>query len=281
MEPLSVTQHVVILAILGLLGAYQRGDRAAVAHHGAHSSVLALSQALAAPERGDRLAAIQAATSAGHDAWVLLAPLAERARERDRPVAAAAARAAVRIAERIDRRRALEWDIPVDDLLDRLVAWRELARDGGSWPDVRVHAMETAAHLYAALGDDASEAPFDLVSALADPEPEVRRAALELSPMPLPDELLATVVARVTADGDATVALVAAQTACTAIALDAEAAPILAALGDAGLARLRELVVEPAAPPAAVIDAARCLAADPNPLSKTVLRSLRLERKRQ
>ena len=276
-----MTQHVVILAILGLLGAYQRGDRDAVAQYGAQTGVLELSQALAAPERGERLAAIQAATSAGQDAWVLLAPLANRARERDRPVAAAAARAAVRISEDIDRRRALEWHIPADALHDRLVAWRELARDEGGWPDVRVHAMETAARLHAALGDDATEAPFDLPSSLADPEPEVRRAALELLPMPLPNELHATVIARVTADGDPTVALVAAQTVCITIALDAKAAPILAALGDAGLARLRELVLEPGAPPSAVIDAARCLAADPNPLSDTVLRSLGLERARQ
>jgi len=270
-----VTQQVVILAILGLLGAYEHGRRDDVAHLGAHASVGELSGALASPDRGLRLAAIEASTSAGPDAWALLAPLAERARERDRRVAAAAARAAVRIATRIDRRQVLEWELPVDELNERLATWREIARDDHRWPDVRVLAMETATLLWTALGDDAREAPFDLSISLADPEPEVRRAAIELLPIPLPAPLRAAVAERVTADPEPTVAIVAAQALCTVLTVEKDPSPLLAALGDGGLARIRALVLERDVPPAAVVDAARCLAADPSPQSAAALRALR------
>ncbi len=254
-KPLS--QSFVILALLGLAAAFQRGDRDQLAHE-ARRAGHRLSGALASDDRTLRLAAVAAAPEA-RSPWVTLAPLAKLARSIDRREAASAAWTAARIAGDLDRRTVLDQDFPVDLLHERMAAWRAVARDRGRWPDVRVHALETAAAVHRALGSDAVEAPFDLATTALDPEPEVRRAAFELLPAPLPDELIPMVAGRVTGDGESAVALAAAQALCLGIALDADPAPLLAALGDAGLARITELTVVSGMSAAAVTDARRCL----------------------
>ena len=250
-------QSFVIVALAGLAAAFQHGDRDQLAHE-ARRAGHRLSGALASEDRTLRLAAVAAAPNA-QVPWVMLAPLAKLARSKDRREAASAAWTAARIANGLDRQTVLDQDYPVDLLHERMAAWREVARDRGRWPDVRVHALETAAALHRALGSDAMQAPFDLASTAADPEPEVRRAVFELLPAPLPDELIAMVARRVTDDGEPAVALAAAQALCLGIALDADPAPLVEALGDAGLARIAELAATSGMSAAAMADAQRCL----------------------
>jgi hypothetical protein len=254
-----VSQHVVIVAVLGLVAAFQRGDRDQLAHEARVAAASGLATSLSSKDRAEQLAAIAAAPHVDA-AWWLLTPLAQRAQSRDRRIASTAARSAALIAGELTRHQVIELEISVDLLHERLEAWREVARDRGRWADVRVHAMVTAAEIHGALGRDAEQAPFDLESAAADPEPEVRRAAFELLPAPLPDDLIATVAAHVL-DDDPVVALSAAQAVCAGIGLDANPKPLLAALGDAGLARIRALVAAPDAHTGAAVDARRCLAA--------------------
>jgi hypothetical protein len=255
-----------------LTAAFLRGDRDGLASAAQRAGNRGLAAALASSDPARSRAAIAAAASVT-DAWALLEPLATLAARRDRAQAAPAARAAAAIARALDPLTVADDDVPSDELAARLAAWRDVAELAGLWPDVRVHALETAAALYRALGER-GEAPFQLAAMLADPEPELRCAALELLPRPLPSELRAQVAERVTVDPDNDAALCAAQAVCAELELDASAAPALAALGEAGLARVRELLLDPDARAGAVADAARCLAADGSAPSVAALRAL-------
>jgi hypothetical protein len=149
------------------------------------------------------------------DGWALLVPLAEVAAGGDRSLAVPAARTAVGIAAALDRERVLDLDIPDDELATALTAWRDLGADGNRWADVRVLALEVGVHLHGALGADAlsEDVAFDAAARIADDDPEIRRAALELlGPGALPADAIAT---RVT-DDDPDVARAAAQALCRA-----------------------------------------------------------------
>jgi hypothetical protein len=275
--------NVALLALLAaggpadaqLKAALLSGDLGEVPRLGASLPTSDLRAALQSRDRLVRLAACRAAPAA-QDGWVLLAGLARAAATPDRPIAACAARSAVVIARALDREHVEAHDIPDDALRTRLDAWRAVGADPGRWPDVRVHALEVSAYLARALGPDATPADvaYDLGARLADHEPEVRRAALELIPHAPGAVPLDAVAKRVTEDRDDTVALVAAQVMCAGLAHDDPPAPVLAAMGEAGLARLRTLVLAADMPPAALFDAARCLAADAAPASKSALASL-------
>lgn len=256
-------------------------DHSALAEIGARSSAADLATFLdPGHERASTLAAISAATQC-EDAWALLVPLARVAGGPDRPFASAAAMSALEIAGSLTATTVAEKDIPDDLLADAVDAWRSIAIGPHRWADVRVHGLATVA----ALGPLDPGSAMPLVEQLAgDPDPEVRRAAFELMPLPLPDTALAIAGRTLAEDSDPVVAVAAAQAACGGLAArstdranapERASAPVLAALGEPGLTRLRELVAETVeSSPAATLDAARCLAAAGDPGSLQALRAL-------
>jgi hypothetical protein len=251
----------------------ERGARVELQEIAFRASGRDLSLALESTDRQVVMAAT-VAIRAAEDGWVLLARLAELASRPDRPVAAAAAESAAVIAARTDATLLDQHEITSVELGERIQAWSALAAAQHRWPDVRVHALEVSAHLARAGGG--SEVGYDLDAMAVDPEPEVRRAAFELLPRPLSDTARAIVARAVADDAEPVVALAAAQALCSGLGLDdAEPAePALDALGDAGMKRLRALILNPRLPPAARLDGARCVAADASPDSLTALRRL-------
>ena len=207
-------------------------------------------------------AAIEASAGAD-DGWLTLVPLAALAAGPDRSLAAPAAFSAERIARAFDRDRMLELDVPDEAARAALAAWRSLGATADRWADVRVHALEVTTHLHAALGADAGpdDAPYDLDALIADADPEVRRAALELLPQPIPTGAIPKAAAILRGDTDPIVAIVAAQVLCAGLAFDDEPTAILAAIDSAGMTRLAALIVDSAMPPGAIADAKRCVAA--------------------
>jgi hypothetical protein len=238
------------------------GDWDDLARAGQRAGSRGLALDLAAPDRLTVLAAALAAPAADDAVW-LLRPLARAARSPDRPIAAAATASAARIARRITPEAALDRDLPLDWLRARLADYRTVALDGGRWADVRVLALETATALSRALGEQAApaDAPYDPAALLADPDPEVRRAALELLPAPLRPADLAIAAGAVTRDADPLVAAVAGQIVCEGLGAGDPPRPVLAALGAAGLQRLRSLAGGSDLPHATRLAIARCLAA--------------------
>ncbi len=277
----SLISNVALLALLvapsppvtELRAAIVGRDADAVARVGSRASAAQLEAALGDPDRLVRRAAARAAPECA-DAWVLLLPLARLAATPGHATAAEAARAAAAIARKIDRARVLDEEISDDRVRARLEAWRSVGADTGLWPDVRVLALEVCTALALALGPDATaeDVAYDVNARLGDPEPEVRRAALEL----LPTDAVPTsaVAGRLLDDPDPTVALVAGQVLCAGLAFGQSADRALGAAGQPGIERLRQLIVRPTAPAGAALDAARCLAADAAPESRAALERL-------
>lgn len=268
---------------------YQAGDIAGLRRAGAGGEDLA--RALRAGDRATVQGAIVAAEAAP-DAWGLLEPLAALAGGWDRAAAGPAARAAARIARSLDGDAAILGDAPDERLATIGAAWQALAERTDRWSDVRVHALEVATHVNrarAATAADVVDETAPLLAATSDADPQLRRAALELLPVPAPATLRAALVTRISTDADAGVKLAAAQALCAAVPEDAAA--VLAALGEPGLEALRAAVVAPPddaalvslGPPGsshddrggALLDAARCLAADRDPKSVRALVTLR------
>lgn len=271
----------IVVAALGaavaradLAALYRGGDLGALRRAGAATDEV--ERGLRAADRATVLGAVVAAEAAP-DGWELLEPLATVAAGWDRSTAAPAARAAARIARTLDGDAAILLDIP-DQRLEAIGhAWQALTDRGDRWSDVRVHALEVAAHVARARGataDLVADETVVLMAAATATDPQLRRAALELLPVPAPDALRPLLAARVVADADPLVRLAAAQALCAAVPDDDAA--VLAALGTSGLAALRAMVAVP--PPdvgGALLDAARCLAADPDPRSARALAGLR------
>jgi hypothetical protein len=286
-----------------LARAVQAGHRSELARLGARAGARGLrpilitsTQAREAPpgdaaapaERAARLAAVLAAPAA-EDAWELLSPLAVHAAGPDRLLATSAAGSAAAIATRLDR----DWHAVYDamDIAPAILAaaqqrWLDLAADPGRWVDVRVLALEIGVslgrvlHLFA--GDDRADPPRGrarmpaevLAERALDAEPALRRAAFELMDTPLAPAQRA-LAGKAVGDPEPEVALAAAQALCSGLDAGADPAPILAALDEPGRARLRALIAVPAHPPAARIDAARCLAAAGDAPSRRALDALR------
>jgi hypothetical protein len=145
---------------------------------------------------------------------------------------------------------------------------------GDRWIELRMLALDTAVAL------DPGSIAIDLDAALRDRDPAFRSAAVSIVTLPAPAALLAPLARAVIHDGDTEVALGAAQSLCLSLD-DGAPRPILDALGAEGLARIRALVTSPRpAPTAAVVDAARCLAADGSPESAAAVRALAGQRRR-
>jgi len=264
-------------------------DLSRLAEIGARASAADLAAFLAPDrERSVTLAAIAAAPQCG-DAWALLLPLGTAANGPDQPIASAAARSALEIAQSLDLATIAEQDIPDDLLAEALDAWRAIATASHRWADVRVHGLAVVVALSALHHPEPPDPPPSTVEWLTqlagDPDPEVRRAAFELMPvsMPMPDPALAVAARTVAEDSDPVVALAAAQAICSELVADDESeklsSRVLAALGPEGLARLHQLTAtttetDDALSPAALLDGARCLAAAGDPKSLQALRGL-------
>lgn len=255
--------------------AWWSGDHANLWRAGFAAGASGLARAMAAADRDQVLAALAAAPAA-EDKWAILDRIARLCASPDRPVAAAAARAAAAITADLDVARARWLDIP-PPTLDRLAAsYLAIAKDPRRWPDVRVLAVDTYAHIAAARGPRTNaaitEALLSLTSAL---EPEVRRVAMERLPLPLLPATAAKLAARIAVEPSDAVALVAAQVACGEIAFGAPAKTILGAMGEAGRRRLGRLITFQSLSISARLDAALCIAADHTKTSAAAYRTFR------
>jgi hypothetical protein len=256
--------------LAGLRSAFLSGAPDELVRAGQRLPAARLGDVLAGSDREMVLAATGAAPSAPDAIW-LLVPLGELASSPDRPLAAAAARSAARIAGQLDADELLDRDVPPDWTRARLAEYRARAADAGRWTDVRVACLEVAAQLQRSLGERAAGAPYDMAALLADPEPEVRRAAVELALGPLGAREIELVAGRVSSDDDGGVRAAAAQALCEGLAFGDAPQPVLAALGSRGLARLRALVADSGQPESARAAASLCLVADGSTASRAVL----------
>ncbi|MCB9559751.1 MAG: hypothetical protein H6709_12740 [Kofleriaceae bacterium] len=265
----------------GVVGAHDRGDLDEVGRRARAAGAAAVAELLRDDDRAHVVAGIAAAPLVP-DAWELLDELAVWAGGWDRSLAAPAALAAVRIARDFDGDAAIAHEVADDVLAFAHGAWLAVAARPDRWADVRVHALETAAHLAATRGATADEDPgagYDLPAYLADADPEVRRAAAELAPQPAPSIWRGALGDAIAGDADPAVALAAAQALCSQLAFDtapATVATITGVLGDAGATRLRAIFRGPlpAVPEGALVDAARCLAAGGGKDDHAALRAL-------
>lgn len=246
-------------------------------HAAGRAPLAAVERALASPDRAVRLAAIGGAPAVAEPAEVL-DELAAAAAGWDRGVALAAVRAARAIARRLaghDRATDRGEPLAVDDdaLAAQVDAFRALATRGDRGADLRVLALETVVLLTEARAR-AGEVPppYDLAALLADGDPEVRRAALELVPSPALAEARPLLVARLTSDAAVAVRVAAGAALCADLPRDAAA--LNAALGVDGRAAVRTLVTSAPAG-GATIELARCLADDAEPAAARALEQLR------
>lgn len=242
----------------------------------------ALLQALAGVDRTAALAAMLTLQTRA-EPWPLEA-LATLVASADRRRALGALAAARAIAARLGATGpsgAEADDLDAEALRAAQQRYLTVARAGALWIDVRADALEIGAQLGRAaqeLGaptaaDDTEAALRELVR---DPDPALRRAAYELWPTPLAAAARAELVRRLGAEPEPAVAAAAGAAVCGELAGGDErlAAETLAALGEAGLARVRALARGADAPGAAEVALARCLRADAARESAAALRSL-------
>jgi len=219
---------VALASIASMKAAMERGDLTEAARQGALAGPTVVERALASPDRMVRLAAIAAAPLT-EDRAELLAPLARAAAGPDRRTAIPAALAAAAIAHDLMQHERPD-DIAPDDIATWRATFSQLALQTDRWIELRLAALETAAEL------DPAGTRIDLAVALADPDPAFRKHAASLVALPLPDAAIAPLASTVVKDVDADVARAAAQALCAD-----PTKPILDALGEPGLARIRTL----------------------------------------
>jgi len=238
-----------VAGILSMTDAYERGDVDEASRQGVIAGPAIVEQAFDAPLRATKLAAIASAPHVEARAELLPA-LAELASTADRRVAIPAAHAARTIARELAMH-----DLPDDIADDDVMTWRalfdQIAHAETRFVEVRVLALDTVASLAQTINP--SSLGFDLASALADPDPAMRAAAVALVPRPTPDALRAPLAHAVQNDADDKVALLAAQALC-----GDHRDPALALLGAQGTARIKRLVA--GISPKVTRDAMRCLA---------------------
>ncbi|MEO6772584.1 MAG: hypothetical protein ABI467_06115 [Kofleriaceae bacterium] len=237
--------------IASMTAAIERNDLDEAARQGALAGPAVIEQALGSKVRDTVLAGIVAAPAAfaTEDRAELLVPLAKVAAGPDRRTAIPAARAARVIAERLATQERPD-DLAAADFEAWRDAYEQLALANGRWIEVRVAALETAA----ALGHagDPTALGFDLAKVMADPDPALRVAALELIPRPTARALYAVIVPAL-GDRNGRVAVAAAEALCADAGDDPAA--VKAALGQAGAVQVKAIAK---AHPAAN-DLARCI----------------------
>ncbi|MEO8554993.1 MAG: hypothetical protein ABI678_33670 [Kofleriaceae bacterium] len=220
--------------IASMTAAVERGDLDEAARQGALAGPDVVVQALRAKVRSTVLAGIVAAP-ATEDRAELLPALAKVASGPDRRTAIPAARAATAIAIQLARHDLAD-DLAPDDIQTWRATFEHLALAPGRPIEVGAAALATAAALAHVL--DPRALGYDLTRALADPDPELRIAAVALVPRPAPGALFAAIAPAV-GDPDDAVAFAAAQTIC-ADATDDPAA-VKGALGTTGATQIKAL----------------------------------------
>lgn len=261
--------HLIVLGAAGIASmraAMERGDLDEASRQGAIAGPVVVEAALASSDRTSQLAAIVAAPRV-EDRAELLEALAALAAGPDRRTAIPAARAGAEIARELVR-TGLPDDLGTDDVARWRDRWAVLALRPDRWIEVRVLALDITAAL------DQGGIGIALGTALADPDPAFRRAAVAVVPVPTPPAMRTFLASALVADTDPLVALGAAQALCADLVADAPG-PILAALGGAGLTRLRTIITTAGVPRGTLRDAARCLAADKTPASTAALQKIR------
>lgn len=232
-----------------MTAALERGDSDEASRIGAIAGPAVVEAGLADPARPVQLAAIAAAPAVEGRAELLPA-LASLAQSGDRRAAIPAARAARTIA----RELALA-ELPDDLDTNDVATWRALfdsvAKNPQRFIEVRVLALDTVGSLAQVL--DPQQVGFDLIAALADPDPALRVIAVQLVPRPTPTAARAPLAAVVKNDDNDALVLAAAQVLC-----GDDPQPAQALLGAQGLDRIKKLVA--GKPARAVRDAKRCLA---------------------
>jgi hypothetical protein len=237
-----------VAGITTMTDAWQKGDVDEASRQGVLAGPAVVEDALKSHARASQLAAIAAAPGVEARAELLPA-LADVASRPDRRVAIPAAQAARTIARELAMN-----DRPDDIGDDDIATWRalfdQIAHNQGRAIEVRVLALDTVTALAQSVTTDSLG--FDLVGALADPDPAYRAAAVSLVPRPTPAKLRTALGNAVQNDANDYVALVAAQALC-GDGKDVALAP----LGARGLERVKRLVKE--APPQLTRDAKHCL----------------------
>jgi hypothetical protein len=239
---------VLAAGIATMTSAYERGDHDEASRQGVLAGPAVVEAALVSQARTSQLAAVLAAPRVQARAELLPA-LATLAGSADRRVAIPAVHAARTIARELATR-----ELPDDLATDDVSSWRgqfdQLARHRQRFIEVRVLALDTAASLNELI--DPGALGVDLASALGDPDPAFRAAAIAVVPRPTPANARAPLASTVVHDADDVVALAAAQVLC-----GDDRAPALPLLGARGLDRINKLVA--GKPAVTVRDAAGCL----------------------
>lgn len=256
--------------------ALRRGDLDDVARLAQLHGRDAVASALTSPQRTQAIAAM-VAVEARREPWPL-PRLAVLAGGFDRRRASAATWAALGIVSTLDADAAAGADLDGDTLRSWRSGWLALAQRADLWIDVRVDGLEIAAQL-ARVAEAMEPVPppahviAEMASLLSDPDPAMRRTAIELLEVPLPSWSRTELARHVSAETDPEVARSAAAALCSEVATG-PAAPILQLLGADGLARIRALAQRSAPAVAADVELARCLHADRHADSAIALRGL-------
>lgn len=195
---------MLVAGLASMKAAIERHDVDEAARQGTLAGPAVVRDALRDRDRTTQLAGIAAAPHV-EDRAELLPRLAAVAGGPDRRVAIPAARAAKEIARELGARGAPD-DLAAEDLAAWHDAWLALAARPDRWIELRLLALDVAA----ALGD---------VPLSSDPDPAIRRAAIELQPVPAPHR--AELAGLVVTDLDDRVALAAAAVLCLDGGLDA------------------------------------------------------------
>ena len=251
-------------AMLELVKAAKRGDRAALGRVADRLGPAQLGQAVASGEGGVREAAL-AAVPLARGGVLLLGVVADQlgATQPERLAAAAAALGA--LLDGAVPAQLEEWDVPPDVVARACIGLRGLAMKTDAPAPARLAAIEAAAAATPSCGPAA-----DLAILIRDPSPAVRRAATLVASV---GERRESVLREAVADGDASVSAAAAATACRAegrMGRNGKPEPPAAV----AVAAARLLVRAQATPPDDAVEMLDCLAAGETPTDRALLEEL-------
>ena len=255
----------LLISVLAVPAA-DAGDRETLETAFERSDSVVLKRAAIASRAGDLVAMLDtdvrrtilaAVIASPHveDSPLVLAALARAAHSSDRSVALAAGRAAMAIVSRHNRTTIADLDVARGALGDALKTWHALARDDERWADLRVVALEISASLADIL---AGKPAKPIIELLDDSDPEIRAAAFELLPAPLPEAHVERVARAIAEDKSTFVALTAAVSLCDGLAFG-DAPGVASALGERGKLALEKIVLDRDLPGPRRLEAARCL----------------------
>ena len=215
--------------------AFENGDDQQIAIEARSLSAKAYAELLSSNRRTRIAAAL--ALSTREDAVEFLDALALAAESPDRVVSVVAARAAHQVTAQLNHTLIAEREITRSELGGALSKWHALARNPQRRIDVRVVALEISQRIANHLADKPGAAVVELI---ADDDPQMRTAAFELLPAPLPAPHQARVVAALNNETDDYATIAAASALCGGVDFgdDASARSKLTLQARANLAKL-------------------------------------------